>query len=202
MAREDAVKLPAPVVDAVLSPAGTPIAKAVLAGGCFWGIEYLFEHVRGVTKAVSGYAGGNASTATYDAIETGTTGHAESVEISYDPSKISYGRLLQIFFSVGHDPTTMDRQGPDQGPQYRSVVFFTDGEQEKIARAYIAQLDKAGVFNRPIVTQLTKLPAFYAAEAYHQDYAAQNLSNPYIVINDLPKLENFKTLFPELISKQ
>lgn len=198
LAREDAVKLPAPVVDAALAPAGTPVAKAVLAGGCFWGIEYLFEHVRGVTKAVSGYAGGNASTATYEAVETGATGHAESVEISYDPSKVSYGRLLQVFFSVGHDPTTLNRQGPDEGPQYRSVVFFNDVEQEKIARAYLAQLERAGAFRSPIVTQVVRLPGFYAAEAYHQDYAAQNLSNPYIVINDLPKLENFKALFPEM----
>ena len=198
MAREEAIKLPAPAVDAPLAPQGAPIAKAVLAGGCFWGIEYLYEHVRGVSKAVSGYAGGNASTAMYESVGTGATGHAESVEISYDPSQVSYGRLLQIFFSVGHDPTTLDRQGPDQGPQYRSVVFFKDAEQEKIARAYLAQLQKAGIFRSPIVTQVVKLPAFYAAEAYHQDYAAQNLTNPYIVINDLPKLDNFRRLFPEL----
>ena len=197
MARTDGVKLPAPAVDAALAPAGTPIRKAVLAGGCFWGIELVYKHVRGVTKAVSGYAGGSAAAANYEAVLTGSTGHAESVEISYDPARVSYGQLLHIFFSVGHDPTTLDRQGPDYGSQYRSVIFFTDEEQEKIARAYIAQLDRAGTFKSRIVTQVTKLPAFYRAEDYHQDYATQNPTNPYIVINDLPKLRNFQALFPE-----
>src|SRR5688572_9877388 len=198
MARTDAVKLPAPAVDAALAAPGTPIRKAVLAGGCFWGIEYVYDRVRGVTTALSGYAGGNAATANYEAVVTGGTGHAESVEISYDPARVSYGQLLHIFFSVGHDPTTLDRQGPDYGPQYRSAIFFTDTEQEKIARAYIAQLDRAGTFKGRIVTKVTKLPAFYRAEDYHQDYATQNPTNPYIVINDLPKLRNFQALFPEL----
>jgi peptide-methionine (S)-S-oxide reductase len=198
VARTEAVKLPAPAVDAALSPAGAAIRKAVVAGGCFWGIQLVFQHVRGVSKAVSGYAGGNAATATYESVETGTTGHAESVEISYDPSRVTYGRLLQIFFSVGHDPTTLDRQGPDFGSQYRSVIFFTDAEQEKIARAYIAQLDRTGTFKSPIVTQVVKLPSFYRAEDYHQDYATLNPANPYIAINDLPKLKNVQALFPEL----
>jgi peptide-methionine (S)-S-oxide reductase len=198
VARTEAVKLPAPAIDAVLATPGTPIRKAVLAGGCFWGIQYVYQHVRGVTKAVSGYAGGSAATANYEAIGTGATGHAESVEISYDPARVSYGQLLHIFFSAGHDPTTVDRQGPDHGSQYRSVIFFTDAEQEKIARAYIAQLDRTGVFKSPIVTQVTKLPAFYRAEDYHQDYAAKNPTNPYIAVNDLPKLVNFQRLFPDL----
>ena len=198
MARMDGVKLPAPVVDAALAAPGTPIRKAVLAGGCFWGIELVYQHVRGVTDAVSGYAGGNAATANYEAVVSGRTGHAESVEISYDPSKVSYGQLLHIFFSVGHDPTTLDRQGPDHGPQYRSAIFFTDAEQDRVARAYIAQLDRAGTFKNRIVTQVTKLPAFYPAEDYHQDYATKNPTNTYIVINDLPKLRNFQALFPEL----
>src|SRR5688500_1100788 len=184
MARMDGVKLPAPAVDAALAAPGTPIRKAVLAGGCFWGIELVYQHVRGMTDAVSGYAGGNAATASYEAVVSGSTGHAESVEISYDPSRVTYGQLLHIFFSVGHDPTTLDRQGPDYGPQYRSAIFFTDAEQEKVARAYIAQLDRTGVFKSRIVTQVTKLPAFYRAEDYHQDYATQNPTHPYIVIND------------------
>ena len=198
MARTDGVKLPPPAVDAALAAPGTPIRKAVLAGGCFWGIELVYQHARGVTNSVSGYAGGNAATANYEAVVSGSTGHAESVEISYDPSRVSYGQLLHIFFSVGHDPTTLDRQGPDYGPQYRSAIFFTDAEQEKIARAYIAQLDRAGTFKSRIVTQVTKLPAFYPAEDYHQDYATKNPTNPYIVINDLPKLRSFQALFPEL----
>jgi peptide-methionine (S)-S-oxide reductase len=202
MARTDAVKLPAPAVDAALAPLGTPTRKTVLAGGCFWGIQYVYQHVRGVTKAVSGYAGGTAAAANYEAVVSGTTGHAESVEIAYDPARLTYGQLLHIFFSVGHDPTTLDRQGPDHGSQYRSVIFFTDAEQEKIARAYIAQLDRTGAFRSPIVTQVTKLPAFYRAEDYHQDYAAKNPANPYIAINDLPKLVNFQKLFPDLFVRK
>ena len=194
----DGVKLPSPVVDAALATAGTPTRKAVLAGGCFWGIELVYQHVRGVTNAVSGYAGGGAATANYEAVGTGASGHAEAVEISYDPARLTYGQLLHIFFSVGHDPTTLDRQGPDYGSQYRSVIFFTDAEQEKIARAYISQLDQARAFKSPIVTQVTKLPAFYRAEDYHQDYATRNPANPYIVVNDQPKLLNFRTLFPKL----
>jgi peptide-methionine (S)-S-oxide reductase len=198
MAQTEAVKLPAPAIDATLATPGTPIRKAVLAGGCFWGIQYVYQHVRGVTKAVSGYAGGSAATANYEAVGTNTTGHAESVEIVYDPARLTYGQLLHIFFSVGHDPTTLDRQGPDYGAQYRSVIFFSDAEQEQIARAYIAQLDRTGAFRSPIVTQVTKLPAFYRAEDYHQDYAAKNQANPYIALNDLPKLVNFQRLFPDM----
>ena len=201
MARTDAVKVPAPTVDATLAAKGSPIRKAVLAGGCFWGIELVYQHMRGVTNAVSGYAGGDAATANYDAIGSGATAHAESVEISYDPSRLTYGQILQIFFSVAHDPTTLDRQGPDYGPQYRSAIFFNDAEQEKIALAYIAQLERAGTFKSRIVTKVTKLPAFYPAEDYHQDYATRNPGNPYIVINDLPKLRNFKALFPDLVQK-
>ena len=201
MARADAVKVPAPAVDAPLAAAGSSIKKAVIAGGCFWGIELVYQHVRGVTDSVSGYAGGSAATANYGAVGSGATEHAESVEISYDPARITYGQLLQIFFSVAHDPTTLDRQGPDYGPQYRSAIFFNDAEQEKIALAYIAQLDRAGAFKSRIVTQVTQLPAFYKAEDYHQDFATLNPSHPYIVINDLPKLRNFKALFPELVQK-
>jgi peptide-methionine (S)-S-oxide reductase len=201
LARSEPVRLPAPAVDAALAAPGAPIRKAVLAGGCFWGIELVYQHVRGVTNAVSGYAGGDAATATYGAIGSGSTGHAESVEISYDPARLTYGQVLQVFFSVAHDPTTLDQQGPDYGSQYRSAIFFSDAEQEKIARAYIAQLDRAGTFKSPIVTEVAKLPAFYRAEDYHQDYATLNPGNPYIVISDLPKLRNFKTLFPELVQK-
>jgi len=198
MARTEPVKAPAPTIDATLAAAGAPIKKAVLAGGCFWGIELVYQHVLGVTNAVSGYAGGDAATANYEATGAGATRHAESVEISYDPARVTYGQLLQIFFSVAHDPTTLDRQGPDFGPQYRSAIFFRDAEQEKIARAYIAQLDRAGTFKSRIVTEVAKLPAFYPAEDYHQDFATLNPNHPYIVINDLPKLRNFKTLFPDL----
>ncbi|MEO6221689.1 MAG: peptide-methionine (S)-S-oxide reductase MsrA [Vicinamibacterales bacterium] len=198
MTRADGVRLPAPVVDTALAQPGAPIRKAVVAGGCFWGIQLVYQHVRGVTTAVSGYAGGSAETANYEAVGTDTTGHAEAVEISYDPTRVTYGQLLHVLFSVGHDPTTLNRQGPDNGSQYRSVIFFTDAEQEKIARAYIAQLDQAGTFKHPIVTQVVKLPAFYRAEDYHQDYATLHPRDPYIAINDLPKLTNFRTLFSTL----
>src|SRR5579862_3144292 len=200
-ARTEGVTIPAPAVDAPLAAAGTPVKTAVVSGGCFWGIQAVFQHVRGVTKALSGYAGGAASTAQYEIVSTGETGHAESVEITYDPSKITYGRLLRIFFSVAHDPTTLNRQGPDRGTQYRSVIFFRDAEQEKIARAYIAQLDQAHVFKNPIVTAVTKLPAFYEAEAYHQNYATLHPDDPYIAINDAPKVVNLQKFFPDLYQR-
>ncbi|HET7583879.1 MAG TPA: peptide-methionine (S)-S-oxide reductase MsrA [Gemmatimonadaceae bacterium] len=171
---------------------------AVFAGGCFWGIEAVFEHVKGVTDAVSGYAGGNAQTAEYETVSTGSTGHAESVQVVFDPSQISYGKLLQIFFSVAHDPTQLNRQGPDVGTQYRSAIFYRNAEQERVARAYIAQLTKAHVFQRPIVTQVVPLDHFYMAEAYHQDYMEHHPDQPYIVYNDRPKLVHLQQQFPEL----
>jgi peptide-methionine (S)-S-oxide reductase len=190
--------VPAPAVDAPLAPAGAPARTAVLSGGCFWGIQAVYQHVRGVTKAVSGYAGGGADTAHYEMVGTGRTGHAESVQITYDPSRVTYGQLLRVFFSVAHDPTTLNRQGPDEGTQYRSAIFFQDADQERIARAYIAQLDRGHIFHDPIVTQVVKLPAFYAAEAYHQDYFNLHPREPYIVINDAPKVANLRAVFPDL----
>jgi len=170
---------------------------AVFAGGCFWGIEAVFEHVKGVKKSVSGYAGGTAKTANYDAVSTGKTGHAESVQVVYDPSQITYGRLLQIFFS-SHDPTLLNRQGPDRGPQYRTAIFFASEEQQRIAQAYIEQLNKAKVFGQPIVTEVKPLDVFYPAESYHQDYAAHHPNDLYIVINDAPKVVRLKEQFPQL----
>lgn len=193
-AAEDAVVLPAPAVDA---PASDGIQTAVLAGGCFWGVQGVFQHTKGVVSAVSGYAGGNRKSASYEVVSTGTTGHAESVEIKYDPQKISYGKILQIFFSVVHDPTQLNRQGPDTGTQYRSAIFTTSDAQKKVAQDYIAQLDTAKVFARPIVTKLSPLDGFYPAEAYHQDYLTLHPSQPYIAYNDLPKIENLKKVFAE-----
>jgi peptide-methionine (S)-S-oxide reductase len=194
----EGVTVPAPVVDSTLAASGAPTRVAVVAGGCFWGVQAVYQHVRGVKKAVSGYAGGAESTAHYEMVGSGGTGHAESVQIFYDPSVVSYGQLLRVFFSVAHDPTTLNRQGPDDGPQYRSAIFVQDAEQEKIARTYIAQLDQAKVFRKPIVTAVTKLPGFYAAEDYHQDYATLHPDDSYIVINDAPKVANLKKLFPEI----
>ena len=192
-----ATAIPDPVLDAPLaSVKGEQIA--VLAGGCFWGIEAVFEHVKGVTSARSGYAGGTASTASYGQVSTGQTGHAESVRIVYDPSQITFGQLLKIFFSVAHDPTELNRQGPDTGTQYRSAIFFANEEQQRIARAYIDQLNQAKVFERPIVTEVSSLKAFHEAEAYHQDYLARHPNEPYIVINDMPKVENLRKQFPGL----
>lgn len=171
---------------------------AVFAGGCFWGTQAVFERVKGVMKTTTGYAGGSAATATYDQVITETTGHAESVEVVYDPSQITYGQLLRIFFSVAHDPTELNRQGPDVGTSYRSVIFYTSDEQERVAMAYIAQLDAARVFPKRIVTQVTPLKGFYRAEEYHQDYALKNPTNPYIQICDLPKIRALKQQFPEL----
>src|SRR5512143_2480860 len=192
-----AAPLPDPAVDIPLARAGG-VQEAVLAGGCFWGVEGVFEHVKGVSDVVSGYAGGQADTATYRQVSTGRTGHAESVRITYDPARVSYGQLLKVFFAVAHDPTELNRQGPDTGTQYRSAIFYADAEQKRVADAYIAQLQKARVFPRPIVTQVTPLKAFYEAEAYHQDYLARHPDQPYIVINDLPKLADLKRQFPAL----
>lgn len=171
---------------------------AVFAGGCFWGTQAVFERVKGVLNTAAGYAGGSAATATYNQVVTETTGHAESVEVVYDPSQITYGQLLRIFFSVAHDPTELNRQGPDVGTSYRSAIFYTDDEQKRIAKAYIAQLDAEKVFPKPIVTELTALKGFYRAEDYHQDYALKNPTNPYIKICDLPKISALKQQFPEL----
>jgi len=189
--------VPAPAVDAALATAKTE-QTAVVAGGCFWGIQAVFQHVKGVIHATSGYSGGAAKTAEYEMVSTGDTGHAESVKITYDPTQITYGQLLRVLFSVAHDPTQLNRQGPDTGTQYRSSIFYANDEQKRIAEAYIAQLDKAKVFARPIVTQVVPLKAFYPAEAYHQDYAAHHPDNPYIVYNDAPKVANLRQQFPEL----
>lgn len=189
--------LPEPTVDAPLARhAGRQ--KAVLAGGCFWGLQAVFEHVKGVISVRAGYAGGESGTASYGEVSTGTTGHAESVEITYDPSLISYGQLLKVYFSVAHDPTELNRQGPDDGPQYRSNVFYASDEQRRIAQAYIGQLGQARAFPQPIVTRVTPLSAFYEAEAYHQDYFIHHPTAPYIVINDKPKVENLRTEWPAL----
>lgn len=189
--------VPPPSIDAAKT-ANTPAQTAVFAGGCFWGIQAVFQHVKGVTNAVSGYSGGEAKTADYHQVSTGETGHAESVQVTYDPGQITYGQLLQIFFSVAHDPTELNRQGPDEGTQYRSAIFYSNEEQKKIATAYIAQLDAAKVFPRRIVTDVTPLKAFYPAEAYHQDYATRHPDNPYIVYNDAPKVDNLKQEFPAI----
>ena len=193
-AAEDAVKIPPPAADAQGSDG---IQTAVLSGGCFWGVQGVFQHTRGVASAVSGYAGGSKMTADYTLVSTGTTGHAESVQIKYDPKKISYGKILQIFFSVAHDPTQLNRQGPDSGTQYRSAIFTTSDEQKKVAEAYIAQLNAAKVYKRPIVTKVSALEGFYPAEAYHQDYLTLHPTQPYIAYNDIPKVENLKKIFAE-----
>jgi peptide-methionine (S)-S-oxide reductase len=190
------VALPVPTADI---PAGTDTtAVVVVAGGCFWGVQAVFQHLQGVTSAVSGYAGGEEKTAIYEVVTTGLTGHAESVRVTYDPRVISYGRILQVFFSVAHDPTQRNRQGPDVGTQYRTAIFPSDEQQADVARAYIAQLDRAGVFPKPIVTKIETGRRFYPAEAYHQDFLVNNPANPYIVINDLPKLRDLEALFPTL----
>jgi peptide-methionine (S)-S-oxide reductase len=200
-AAERAVSLPAPAVDIPASASKGP-QTAVFAGGCFWGVEAVFRHVKGVSSAVSGYAGGAAKTADYDAVSSGTTGHAESVKVTYDPAQVSYGQLLTVFFSVAHDPTQLNRQGPDTGTQYRTAIFTTGDEQKRVAQAYVAQLDKAKVFGRPIVTEIVPLPAFYPAEAYHQNYLALHPTQPYIVFNDLPKVANLKSQFPALYTEK
>jgi peptide-methionine (S)-S-oxide reductase len=195
-AAEQAVAIPPPAVDSPKS-AG-PAQTAVLAGGCFWGVQGVYEHLNGVRRVVSGYSGGDHSTAHYEEVGRGNTGHAESVQITYDPQQVSYGEILQVFFSVAHDPTQLNRQGPDSGSQYRSVIFYADEAQQKIAAAYIAQLDKAGMFHAPIVTRVDPLKGFYAAEGYHQDFLLRNPNNAYIVYNDLPKIRNFQKVLPTL----
>ena len=194
-----AAPLPDPATDATLARTPTT-ARAVFAGGCFWGVEAVFESLKGVTNAVSGYSGGKLANPTYQMVGTGATGHAEAVEVTYDPSKITYGQLLKVFFAVAHDPTQLDRQGPDVGTQYRSAIFYATPEQQRIAQAYVAQLDAAKAFPTRIVTEVSALKGFYAAEGYHQNYLVQHPTQPYIVINDLPKLAALKKEFPQLYS--
>jgi peptide-methionine (S)-S-oxide reductase len=192
-AAEPAVAIPAP---AITEPAAAPSESVILAGGCFWGVQGVFQHVRGVTGAVSGYAGGDIASPSYRQVSGGRTGHAESVKVTFDPRQVSYGEILRIYFSVAHDPTQLNRQGPDTGTQYRSAIFASTESQAKVARAYIAQLDKARVFPRPIVTTVARDTRFWPAEGYHQDYATLHPDEPYIAINDLPKIRNLKTMFP------
>ncbi|HEX7639456.1 MAG TPA: peptide-methionine (S)-S-oxide reductase MsrA, partial [Burkholderiaceae bacterium] len=196
LAAEPAVVVPPPAVDE--PAAGRHGETAVFAGGCFWGVQGVFQHVKGVTDAVSGYSGGGKGTAEYEKVGTGLTGHAESVEVSFDPAQVSYGRLLQVYFSVAHNPTELDYQGPDHGSQYRSAVFPENDAQRKVATAYIAQLQAARVFPRPIVTKVEAFKGFFPAEGYHQNFLVENPDHPYIVYNDLPKIENLKRLFPAL----
>jgi peptide-methionine (S)-S-oxide reductase len=196
-AAEEAKTIPAPALDEQSKPESSE-QVAVFAGGCFWGVQGVFQHVKGVTNAVSGYAGGNKETARYDMVGLGNTGHAESVRISYDPKQISYGQLLRIYFSVAHNPTELNRQGPDIGTQYRSAVFPMNDEQAKVAKAYIGELNRARVFDAAIVTKVEPEQSFYPAEVYHQDFMVRNPAYPYIVIHDRPKLESLKQLFPEL----
>ena len=192
--------LPKPVLDASAAQKGDE--TAVLAGGCFWGQQGVFEHLKGVRKVVAGYSGGEKATATYDQVSTETTGHAEAVEITFDPSELTYGQLLQVFFSVAHDPTELNRQGPDVGTSYRSEIFFANPAQERIARAYVAQLEAAHAFDQPIVTRIEPLSGFYPAEAEHQDFLIHHPNSLYIVINDLPKIVNLKRIYPELFSEK
>lgn len=194
-AAEQAVVIPPPGVDEKVT---TKTEKAVFAGGCFWGVQGVFQHIKGVNNAVSGYAGGAKDTASYETVSGGKTGHAEAVEVTFDPSQVSYGKLLQVYFSVAHNPTQLNYQGPDQGTQYRSEIFTLSAEQKKVADAYVAQLDKAKVFDDKIVTRISDLKGFYAAEDYHQDFLTLNPDYPYIVYNDAPKIENLKSLFPAM----
>jgi peptide-methionine (S)-S-oxide reductase len=196
-ARASVTAIPDPILDAPLTSARGE-QTAVLAGGCFWGVDAVFKHVKGVNRVVSGFSGGSANTAQYDKVSTGETGHAESVRITYDPSRISFGQLLKVFFSVAHDPTQLNRQGPDTGTQYRSAIFYGNAEQKRIAEAYVDQLNKAKVFRSPIVTEVSALQSFHEAESYHQDYLAQHMDEPYIIINDLPKIENLRKYLPGL----
>jgi peptide-methionine (S)-S-oxide reductase len=191
---EDAVVIPPPTLDEITQAHSE---TAVFAGGCFWGVQGVFQHVKGVQKALSGYAGGAADTAQYERVSEGDTGHAESVQVTFDPTQVSYGSLLQIYFSVAHNPTELNRQGPDSGSQYRSALFPVNADQQKIAQAYIAQLDAAHAFNKPIVTKLESYNGFYPAEDYHQDFLTEHPSYPYIVINDMPKVANLKQVFAQ-----
>jgi len=195
------VTIPDPALDSPLLAARGE-QKLVLAGGCFWGVEAVFEHVKGVTDVKVGYSGGTAKTADYESVSTGKTGHAEAVEITYDPSRVTYGRLLKVFFAVAHDPTQLNRQGPDSGTQYRSAIFYSGEEQKRVALAYVTQLNGAKVFARPVATQVVGLESFYTAEAYHQDYAAHHPDESYNVIHDLPKVENLRKQFPELYTSK
>ena len=199
-AAEKAVVIPAPAVDNPKVSASPQ--TAVIAAGCFWGVQGVYQHVRGVQRAMSGYSGGTKATADYEAVSRGSTGHAESVEIRFDPKEISYGEILQIYFSVVHDPTQLNRQGPDTGPQYRSNIFYVDESQKRIAQAYIAQLNNAKLFPRSIVTRVDPLNGFYPAEAYHQDFLLRNPTYPYIVIHDLPKIGQLKKVFPARYREQ
>jgi len=199
VAADKAVKLPPPTEDVH----GTaPTETAVFAGGCFWGVQAVFQHTKGVLSAVSGYAGGDGSTAHYELVGSGRTGHAESVQVTYDPRQLTFGTLLQVYYSVAHDPTTLNRQGPDSGPQYRSAVFYRDAEQKRVTEKYIAQLDAAKVFPARIVTEVRPLTGFYPAEAYHQDYATLHPGSPYIAAFDLPKIANLKATLPQLYREQ
>jgi peptide-methionine (S)-S-oxide reductase len=193
---ETATAVPLPAVD--LPPGDAASASLVLAGGCFWGVQGVYQHVKGVTNAVSGYTGGDKKTADYESVSTGRTGHAESVQLTYDPRQISFGRLLQIFFSVVHDPTEVNRQGPDVGTEYRSAIFPLNADQARVAQAFIAQLDQARIFRKPIATKIESDRVFYPAEGYHQDYLVHNPNAPYIVYNDLPKITALQRVFPEL----
>jgi peptide-methionine (S)-S-oxide reductase len=195
-AAEPAVSIPPPTLDNPKTSG--PLQTAVLAGGCFWGVQGVFEHLAGVHRALSGYAGGEKDTAEYETVSGGNTGHAESVQVTFDPQKVSYGQILQVFFSVAHDPTQLNRQGPDTGTQYRSAIFYADDTQKKIADAYIAQLQKTGAFRERIVTRVDPLKGFYAAEDYHQDFLLRNPHDAYIVFNDLPKIRNFQKTLPTL----
>src|SRR6185437_11542734 len=197
---EPAVSIPPPAAEG--SAQGSGLETAVLAGGCFWGIQAVFQHTKGVTNALSGYAGGAQKDADYQAVSSGRTAHAEVVQVTFDPKQISYGKILQIFFSVAHDPTQLNRQGPDTGPQYRSAIFYMSDEQQKTAEAYIDQLNKSHAFSKPIVTQVAPLKAFYIAEAYHQDYAELHPNDLYIRINDAPKVVNLKKEFPAMYTEK
>ena len=200
-AQEPAVSIPPPAQDAA-APADATTQTVVLAGGCFWGVQAVFQYTKGVTSAVAGYSGGTKETAHYEMVGTERTGHAESVQVTFDPRQISYGKILQIYFSVAHNPTELNYQGPDSGPSYRSAIFYANDEQRKIAEAYISQLNKAKIFSKPIVTAVTPLKAFYPAETYHQDYFARHPDNPYIVYNDAPKVEHLKNDFPALYTSR
>ena len=195
-AGKPSASFPSPAVDEQAAKRGQE--TAVIAGGCFWGIQAVFQHVKGVTDATSGYSGGDVKSPAYELVSTGNTGHAESVKITYDPSQITYGQLLRLFFSVAHDPTELNRQGPDEGTQYRSAIFYGNDEQKRIAEAYIAQLNSAKIFRRAIVTQVVPLKAFYPAEAYHQNYATLHPDSPYIIYNDAPKVAHLRQQYPEL----
>lgn len=191
---ESVTMVPPPALD---QPISAKTETIILAGGCFWGVQGVYQHMKGVTSAVSGYSGGKKDTASYELVSNGDTGHAEAVEVTFDPKVVSLGKILQVYFSVAHNPTELNRQGPDTGTQYRSAIFTTNADQQKVAKAYIDQIDKAKVYSDPIVTQVSSLEAFYPAEAYHQDYATINPTQPYIVYNDLPKIENLSKIFPQ-----